>query len=187
MSPKRAGIGVASKTPTRYSDAMRWIASLLLSVALLGCHQEPLDVAKVDLQQLSGKWYEVASLPRLSQAGCTGTTASYQVKSDAELLLLNECHEGSLDGPVKRFAARGIATDPSVPAKLSLDFGYAYGDYWVIDAGPSYEYLVVGHPSRDYLWILSRDKTVPTATLAGILERARSKGFAVGALKYTAQ
>ena len=164
----------------------RWLA-ISICLGLLGCREAPLDVAQVELQRLSGKWYEVASLPRLSQAGCTGTTATYQVKSDAELLLLNECHEGSLDGPIKRFAARGIATDPSVPAKLSLDFGFAYGDYWVIDAGPSYEYLVVGHPSRDYLWILSRDRSLAASELAGVLERAKDKGFAVGELKYTAQ
>lgn len=165
----------------------RRLLAIFLGLGLLGCHQTPLDVARVDLQRLDGKWYEVASLPRLSQAGCTGTTATYQVKSDAELLLLNECHEGSLDGPLKRFAARGIATDPSVPAKLSLDFGFAYGDYWVIDAGPSYEYLVVGHPSRDYLWILSREPKLAASELSGILARAKDKGFAVAELKYTQQ
>lgn len=166
---------------------MRRLVSAWFALALLGCHEAPLDVASVDLQSLKGTWYEVASLPRLSQAGCTGTTATYDVKSDAELLLVNECREGSLSGPIKRFAARGVASDPSVPAKLSLDFGYAYGDYWVIDRGPSYEYLVVGHPSRSYLWILSRTRQLPSGTLQVAIEHAKTAGFAVGELKYTVQ
>jgi len=136
---------------------------------------------------MQGKWFEIASLPRASQTGCSGTTAEYTLKSDRELLVVNECHDGSLDGPVKRVAARAVVADAAVPGKLSLDFGFAFGDYWVIDHGPEYEYLVVGHPTRDYLWILSREKTLPRATLKGVLERAQSRGFPVGILKYTAQ
>jgi apolipoprotein D and lipocalin family protein len=158
-----------------------------LGLFALACQHEPLEVAQVDLTQMQGKWYEVASLPRATQAGCTGTTADYRLESANELLVVNECHEGTLTGPVRRFAARAVANDPDVPAKLSLNFGYAYGDYWVIDVGAQYEYLVVGHPTREYLWILSRDRSLPRATLDGVLERARQKGFPVGVLKYTPQ
>ncbi|MET0794149.1 MAG: lipocalin family protein [Polyangiaceae bacterium] len=162
----------------------RW---MLIGLLALGCHHEPLDVAQVDLERMQGKWFEVASLPRLTQKDCTGTTADYQLRSQTELLVINECHEGNLSGPVRRFAARAVASDPEVPGKLSLNFGYAYGDYWVIDVGEHYEYLVVGHPTRDYLWILSRERTLPRATLDGVLERAQQKGFATGTLHYTAQ
>ncbi len=160
---------------------------MLLGLLALGCHHEPLDVAQVDLQRMQGKWYEVASLPRITQKDCYGTTADYELKSQSELLVVNECHEGNLNGPVRHIAARAVANDPAVPGKLSLDFGYAYGDYWVIDVGEQYEYLVVGHPTRDYLWILSRDRTLPRATLDGVLDRAQKKGFATGTLQYTAQ
>ncbi len=37
-------------------------------------------------------------------------------------------------------------------------------DYWIIDLGSDYEYAVVGHPSRDLLWILSRTPTTDEAT-----------------------
>ena len=165
---------------------------LALRVALLGllalaCDSEPLDVAQVELSRLQGKWFEIAKLPRPSQAGCTGTTAEYQLKSATELLVVNECHEGDLHGPLKRVAARAVATDAAVPAKLSLDFGFAYGDYWVIEVGADYEYAVVGHPSRDYLWILSRERRLARATLDGVVARARARGFPVGILSYTEQ
>ena len=165
--------------------ALRWP---LLALVALACQSDPpLNVAHIDLKLMEGKWYEVASLPRPTQAGCTGTTAQYQLKSSTELLVVNECHLGDLNGPVKRAAARAVAADPDTPAKLSLDFGFAYGDYWVIDVGEQYEYLVVGHPSRDYLWILSREPSLPRATLDGAIERARANGFPVGILSYTRQ
>jgi len=163
------------------------VGSLALPTLAVGCQREPLAVARVDLQRMSGKWYEIAKLPRATQMGCAATTAEYQLKSTNELLVINECHEGGLDGPLKRVSARAVANDASEPGKLSLDFGFAYGDYWVIDVGDDYEYVVVGHPSRDYLWILSRSRSLPKATLSGVLDRAQKNGFAIGTLTYTQQ
>jgi apolipoprotein D and lipocalin family protein len=171
----------------RLASWLPFVSSLMLASLLLGCQNEPLEVVHVDLQRMTGKWYEIAKLPRHTQAGCMGTTADYQLKSANELLVVNECRQGSLTGPLDRVSARAVANDADEPGKLSLDFGFAYGDYWVIDTGPNYEYLVVGHPSRDYLWILSRTKTLPAESLAGVLERAQKNGFAVGILSYTRQ
>lgn len=160
----------------------------LLSLLLLGCQNQPLEVASsVELERFQGRWYEIAKLPRPSQADCTSTTADYTLKSRTELLVVNECRLGSLTGPKNRVAARAVASDPKVPAKLSLNFGYAYGDYWILEVGEKYDYAVVGHPTRDYLWILSREPTLSEATLGGVVERAQANGFPVALLDYTKQ
>src|SRR4051812_39348522 len=148
---------------------MQWIRSLALSSLLVaGCQNEPLEVAPIELSRMQGKWFEIAKLPRKSQAGCVGTTADYELKSNDELLVVNECHEGALNGPLRRVAARAVVSDSAEPAKLSLDFGFAYGDYWILEVGDAYEYAVVGHPSRDYLWILSRERSLPNDALDGV-------------------
>jgi apolipoprotein D and lipocalin family protein len=167
---------------------MQWLPRLaLFGLLLVGCQNQPLDVARVDLSRMQGKWFEIAKLPRPSQAGCKGTTAEYRLASATELLVVNECHEGSLTGPLKRVAARAVATDAAEPAKLSLDFGFAYGDYWIIDVGDDYEYAVVGHPSRDYLWILSREPKLEKSKLDAALSHARGSGFPTALLDYTEQ
>jgi apolipoprotein D and lipocalin family protein len=167
---------------------MRRLAHLTLAgYLMLACQSEPLDVAQIELSRMQGKWFEVAKLPRPSQAGCVGTTAEYRLHSPTELVVVNECREGSLTGPVKRVSARALASDPDVPAKLSLDFGFAFGDYWIIEVGEDYEYAVIGHPSRDYLWILSREPVMQQSTLAGVVARAKGLGFPVGVLSYTEQ
>ncbi len=175
---RRADTHVRMQRPLRF---------ILLGLLALACDSEPLDVARVELPRMQGKWFEIAKLPRPSQAGCSGTTADYQLKSATELLVVNECHEGGLQGPIRRVAARAVATDATVPAKLSLDFGFAYGDYWIVEVGEDYEYAVVGHPSRDYLWILSRERSLPQTTLDGVLARAKNRGFPVGILSFTEQ
>ena len=65
----------------------------------------------------------------------------------------SECHVDNPTGATRSVSALAKVTDPAVPAKLSLDFGGIYGDYWIIDLGEHYEFAVVGHPTRDYLWI----------------------------------
>jgi apolipoprotein D and lipocalin family protein len=166
------------------------MAALGLSVATFAaCHQAPLEVVDgVDLGRFQGRWYEIARLPRATQINCAGTTAFYKVTSDRELVVTNECSVGGLNGVRRQVNASAKVTNAAVPAKLSVDFGGFYGDYWIIDLDRAdYRYAVVGHPTRDYLWILSREPTLETSILAPILERASQKGFDISRLEYTKQ
>jgi apolipoprotein D and lipocalin family protein len=164
------------------------IALGLIAVALSGCTNESLDVApNVDLQQFQGKWFEIARLPRVTESDCTRTTAYYTMVSGSQLTMVNECHLGDPNGAVRSVSTTARVPDTSVPAKLSLDFGAFYGDYWIIDVGQHYEYAVVGHPTRQYLWILSRKPTLDPPVLNGILQRAHDKKFETSRLEYTQQ
>ena len=58
-------------------------------------------VAHVDLGRYLGTWYEIASFPQSFQRGCTGTTATYTLRDDGELDVMNRCRLGSLDGKEK--------------------------------------------------------------------------------------
>jgi apolipoprotein D and lipocalin family protein len=143
-------------------------------------------VPQVDLQRYAGKWYEIASLPQRFQEGCTATTATYTLRDDGKLGVLNECRLGSPDGEPKRAEGYAKIADPATNAKLRVTFFWPFfGDYWILELGPEYEYSVVGHPSRDYLWILGRSPRLPQATLDGILERAAALGFDIARLRYT--
>ena len=52
-----------------------------------------------------------------------------------------------------------------------------YGDYWILDLGPNYEYAVVGAPNRDYLWILSRTPQLDEQLYQGLLAKMAASGF----------
>jgi len=77
--------------------------------------------------------------------------------------------------------------DATQPAKLALTVGGFSGDYWILEVGPTYDYAVVGHPSREYLWILSRTPTLGSATMQGIVDRAQGQLFDTARLEYTPQ
>lgn len=157
------------------------------SFALACGTDKPLEVARVDLAKFEGGYFEIAKLPRPTQADCAGTTAYYRLVSPAELAVVHECHEGSLDGPLRRSAARAVVPDPAVPAKLSLDVGGFFGDYWIVDVADDYRYVAVGHPSRDYLWILSRTPTLAEGDLDAVQRRLKDADFDVTRLEFTEQ
>jgi len=168
---------------------VRFALFALLLAATPACSHPPLDVVEgVDLQRFQGSWYEIAKLPRATQVDCTGTTARYDLKSDHELVVTNVCHVGNLTGPTRQVVAAARVPNRDVAAKLSVEFGGYFGDYWIIDLDrDGYRYAVVGHPGRQYLWILSRTPTMDSDTLAPLLEGASQKGFDISRLEYTKQ
>jgi apolipoprotein D and lipocalin family protein len=166
------------------------IALALSLAAIAGCSSGPplpaLDVAPtVDLSRFQGQWFEIAKLPRATQASCTGTTAFYVLR-DNGLDVTNQCRVGSLDGSLRTSLQRVDAGD-SGSAKLSLEVAGFVGDYWILEVGQDYEYAVIGVPSRDYLWILSRTPTFDAVVLEGIVQRMKASQFETSKLDYTAQ
>lgn len=145
-------------------------------------------VEHVDLQRYLGTWYEIAAFPQRFQKGCTATTASYTVRDDGEIDVLNRCRKETLDGEEKVARGRARVVDRATNAKLEVSFFRPFwGDYWIIDLGADYEYAVVGHPSRDYLWILGRTPAMESAVYDGILGRLRAQGYEVERLSRTLQ
>jgi apolipoprotein D and lipocalin family protein len=177
---------------------MKKLTRLLIGAcALSGCASnttarlglpELRTVPHVELARYLGTWYDIASFPQRFQAGCTGTTATYTLRSDGEVDVLNRCRKGSLSGTEETAQGRARVVDRSTNAKLEVSFFRPFwGDYWIIDLGPDYEYAVVGHPGRDYLWILSRTPTMDTAMYDAILARLRAQGYEVERLERTLQ
>ncbi len=145
-------------------------------------------VAHVDLSRYLGSWYEIANFPQSFQRGCTGTTATYTLRADGDIDVLNRCRKGSLDGKEKSALGRARVVDRTTNAKLEVSFFRPFwGDYWIIDLADDYSYAVVGHPGRDYLWILARTPTMAEATFQGIVARLQAKGYETSRLVRTLQ
>jgi lipocalin len=123
----------------------------------------------------------------VTQANCYGTTAFYSRASDGSLRFVNQCNADSATGPLKTVTMIATVPDPSQPAKLALDVGGFYGAYWILEVGANYEYAVVGHPSRSYLWILSRTPTLEPATTKAIIDHAQGNHFDTSKLQFTPQ
>ncbi len=145
-------------------------------------------VAHVDLSRYLGSWYEIASFPQSFQRGCTATTATYTLRNDGDIDVLNRCRKGSIDGEENSALGRARVVDRATNAKLEVSFFRPFwGDYWIIDLSDDYSYAVVGHPGRDYLWILSRTPTMAAATYESLITRLQAHGYETSRLVRTLQ
>lgn len=141
-------------------------------------------VRSVNLDRYQGKWYEIARYPNRFQKKCAeNTTATYHLKPNGKVQVVNECRTGA--GKTILVTGEAKVVKGSSNAKLKVRFAPAilsflpmvWGDYWVIDLDPEYRYAVIGEPNREYFWILSRTSNIDDSTYEDILKRAESKGF----------
>lgn len=153
---------------------------MLISLALSGCASRPplTTVPSVDLSRYSGRWVEVAKYPNFFQRGCRGlTTADYAPNPDGSIRVTNRC-EGKNGKPVE-VVGRATVVPGSNNAKLKVRFGGPVsGAYWVIGLDEkNYSWAVVGHPSRQFLWILARKPDMDEATYSKILQLVSERGY----------
>ena len=143
-----------------------------------GIGPAPQTVAELDLQRYAGKWYEIARYPNFFEIGCANVTAEYAPRADGTVSVLNICRSetGEESRRIEGFAR---VPDPQQSAKLAVSFPSSPfpAPYWVIDLGPDYEYAVVGDPTRNFLWILSRTPALDPAVYGSILDRVRMQGY----------
>ncbi|MDY0060400.1 MAG: lipocalin family protein [Myxococcota bacterium] len=174
---------------------MKRLIPLLLGLVGAGCATTTTErlnlpalrvVAQVELARYVGTWYEIANFPQSFQRGCTATTATYTLRADGEIDVVNRCRKGTPAGPEKKAQGRARVVDRVSNAKLEVSFFRPFwGDYWIVDLGQQYEYAVVGHPSRDYLWILSRTPELAKDVYDGIVGRLAAQGYETGRLMRT--
>ena len=152
-------------------------------------------VATVDLDRYSGRWFEIAKYPNRFQKNCAGsTTAEYAKRPVGRVTVTNRCRrvDGSLIEAVgvarPRDAARPDATFKVRFAPAFLSFiPQVWGDYWILGLPADYRYVVVGEPSREYLWILSRTAQMSDADYQAAVSVAVANGYDPARLMRTPQ
>ncbi|MEJ2690882.1 MAG: lipocalin family protein [Deltaproteobacteria bacterium] len=138
----------------------------------------PLETVNyVDLSRYQGTWYEIARYPNRFQQGCQDSRATYTLLNDGKVSVLNECYDEK-SGKQRKAKGKAWVIDKKTNAKLKVSFFWPFsGDYWIIDLGENYEYAVVGHPARKYLWILSREDRMEEDLFQEIAERLKIQGY----------
>ena len=139
--------------------------------------------SNVNLTLYQGKWYSIYELPNPFQKDCSCTTATYTLNpKDNSVEVLNVCGNTG-------YNISGLATSVNnSTSKLIIDFGfYRKGDYNIIYVDDNYSVALVGTDDRDYLWYLSRNKSISDSELKIMSWLATRQGFNVSQIKPVAQ
>lgn len=158
-------------------------------VAMAAGSKSPVEtVPAVDLKRYAGRWYEIARFPNRFQRTCSGdVTATYTLRTDGRITVLNECR--TAEGKIKKATGTARLADPrGSTSKLKVTFFWPFsGNYWVIGLDADYRWALVGDPDRDYLWVLSREPKMDDALYRDVVSRAAAQGFDVSRLVRTKQ
>lgn len=171
---------------------MTGIALMLSACAGNGPQYAQLEtVPKVDLERYLGEWNEIARIDHWFQEGCADSKAYYSMRDDGDIKVFNSCILPEEGGKADTATGRAWVTDGDSNAKLKVLFplrgiklSFLAGDYWIIALDDAYTHVMVGDPTREYLWILARDETLPDETMSMLLEKAENEGFPIDKLIY---
>ena len=171
---------------------MKSIVFLLLLILAVSCTSlsgtadyRQQTVEQVDLERYMGKWYEIAAFPNWFQNDCYCTMAEYELNGD-HVSVRNSCRKGSSQGNLDLATGKAYAVSGSNNSRLKVQFFWPFkGDYWVLALDDNYEYAMVGHPNKKYLWILSRTPEMSESVYQRLVEKAAQNGYDVSKIKKT--
>lgn len=166
------------------------LAGMVLALGMVWANRASAELAPlktvpaVDVQRYMGTWYEIAKYPNWFQKKCTSSThATYSLMGNGQVQVLNRCKTDRGAWSEALGAARQIGGPTSAQLKVRfapewLSFiPMVWGDYWIIDLDPDYQWVLVSEPQREYLWILSRTPHMPATTYQALLAQLDKWGF----------
>lgn len=137
-------------------------------------------VKELDINKYLGTWYELARFDHKFERGLQGVTATYSLRSDGKIRVVNQGYRGSLQGEQSTAIGKAKLNTKAGPGKLKVSFfWFFYGDYFVLELDPDYQWALIGSSSDNYLWILSRTPKMETKEFEGILNRAKERGYSL--------
>ena len=157
-----------------------------LLAVLTGCSYAPSGIQPVqdfNANRYLGTWYEIARLDHSFERGLNNVSATYTLRKDGGIDVLNKGFKQST-GRWKQIKGRAYFVKGNAVGQLKVTFFWPiYGGYNVIALdNENYSYALVCGPSRSYLWILAREKTISPDITAKLVEIAKSLEFKVDEL-----
>lgn len=165
------------------------IGLTLLGIGILAllksCRTIPKNVAAVkpfSIERYLGRWYEIARFDFRFERGLNNVTADYSLNEDGTIKVVNRGFDYKNQEWKQSVGKARFVSIPGV-AKLKVSFfGPFYSGYNVIALDVDYKYALVCGKNLNYLWILSREKTIPETIRQDFLQKAKDYGFNVSKL-----
>ena len=161
------------------------LISVSIMVGLCSCTSIPKGAVAVnpfDINKYLGKWYEIARMDFRFERNLNNTTANYSLNDNGSIKVDNRGYN-YVTGEWKQAVGKAKPAGQPGEARLKVSFfGPFYSGYNVIALDNEYKYALVAGENLSYLWILSRETTVPDEVKSGYLTIARDLGYDTSAL-----
>ena len=161
---------------------MKTLCTLALVMLSLLTTSAVRAVDKVDLTKFSGKWYSLYSIPTMFDKDSRETTTYYTLSKEGYYNVVTEAKKGDENG-LKIYKSKLYPVAGTNNTELKAQFMWPFKvDYSIIELADDYSYVVVGHPEKKFLFIMSRKPYMDPKLHEEIVARCKAKGYDVAKL-----
>lgn len=158
------------------------LAGLFVLNSCAGIPKGAVAVKPFDKEKYLGKWYEIARMDFRFERNMNQVTAEYSNNEDGSVKVYNRGYNYVTKEWKQAIGKAKFKGSPD-EARLKVSFfGPFYSAYNVIALDDEYKYALVAGKNLKYLWILSRETTLPEAIKNQYLDIASGLGYDTSAL-----
>ena len=156
---------------------------LSLSFMIFSCRSnkpmiDTTTVSELNVERYMGTWYEIARFQHSFEKDLVGVTATYSLRDDGKIDVINAGYKHTLDGEYKEAKGKAKIPNPEEPGKLKVAFFlFFYADYNIMVLDDDYQHVLIGSSTPDYLWILSRTPQLDETTYQQLVDEAKRRGY----------
>lgn len=162
----------------------------IVIINLFSCASMPKGAVAVkpfDREKYLGRWYEIARMDFRFERNLSNVTATYSVNNNGTIKVDNRGFD-TIKNEWKNAIGKAKLSGAGDEGRLKVSFfGPFYSAYNVIALDSDYKYALVAGKNLKYLWILSREKTIPDSIRNSYLKIAGDLGFNITELVWTDQ
>lgn len=134
-------------------------------------------VQNFDANKYLGNWYEIARFDYRFEKNMDNVTAQYSLKNNGKIKVFNSGHDYKKEIWKSSTGEAKFRINKTVGALKVSFFKPFYAGYNVIAIDEDYRYALVAGRNLKYLWLLSREKTIPEAVKQRYLKLAEEIGY----------
>lgn len=140
-----------------------------------------------DVKKYLGNWYEIARMDFPYEKNWVNVSYNYTLLPDETIKMDYKGFDAISKKPT-HFDGIAKFVNSTQEAQLKISFfGPYYTGYNVVAIDDEYKYALVVGRDLKYMWILSREKTMPEHIKASYLDKAKAIGYDVSKLIWVAQ
>lgn len=140
-----------------------------------------------DPEKYLGTWYEIARFDFMFEKKLSHVTASYSLNDDGSIKVINRGFNVKT-GKWEKAEGKAVFVEGDRVGMLKVSFfGPFYSGYNVVAIEGDYRYALVFGRNLSYIWLLSREKTMPKEVEKKFLEMAEQAGYDISSLIWTEQ
>jgi apolipoprotein D and lipocalin family protein len=155
-----------------------FLASTQLLFSAMTFTNEPIPV--VDYDAYAGKWYSLTSIPTFLDKNWLESIENYTRTKSGYDVVTTYRKEG--ETKTREIKSKLFTPKEGPQGAIKAQFWWPIKvDYTIIAL--TKDYSVVGHPKKDFLFIMSRTPSLPQETLDAIIARCKELGYDTDKLK----